>query len=902
MAGIPWRPELSDSLGQAWAQACRGGGSVIVLLGDAGIGKSRALTWLADHVGASARVISCRGGDVGPPMSMAAEIAAALPISDSSAALAAEVDTLRCADVLRAGLENAGSSALLVDDIHDADPSSRTALNLALRRAVMGGVLVVVTGRRVPSALTFAEGLDVLQLDALDREAAIAVMTAASAAPIAPLAIERLLDAAVGNPLALTHLPVALSREQLSGAHPLPEELPLVGGLRTVFTRQLPQRGTAARDLLDLASVSADGSWAALTTLRPADAEGALEDLEDLDLAGLRDGHVTLRHPLLRSAAISAMPNRQWRQLNLEFAAVSSLPDDVRLAHRARGTVGPDDELVDDIVDSASLMRVRGGTDAAARMLDRAIDLTASDARRGRLRMQAADLLAAAGEAEDARHRLESVLGDPAARDLHVAATLTLATLEALNGAPAAAWQRLLECVAIATPAELGVVHARMTIPLGMLGLVGQIVDTAEAAVEHTKPDTLESDVARVILAHAASAQNEARAKDLVAELLDTLDLASAAHHDPMVGLHIGRALSIAEQYGAAVSALTELSGRSRGEGSRSSLAMTFGALGETYVRASRFDEALVCLDEAVALSLATGQRAFAPFWLSLRARVRAIRGDDEASALDFDLGFAIADEQSTFGARYFLLANAGLAALTVQRYDTAVDHLAECWAFEQAGGLLAPQLARWHADLVEAFVAAGRRDDAEPLVAHLVGVAETPGSSRWTKATACRAAALMSADADPLRALALLDEAVAIYDPEVDRFDRARAFLEKAKLPVGRDSREEAKTEALHAFRRLGAAPWAARLAPSAEPDGIAALTEAESRVLAEVAKGLTNQQIAKSLHLSVKTVANHLYHTYRKLGVASRTEAALRTSQGRSAGVNSSWSTPSSGPRSDC
>ena len=45
---------------------------------------------------------------------------------------------------------------------------------------------------------------------------------------------------------------------------------------------------------------------------------------------------------------------------------------------------------------------------------------------------------------------------------------------------------------------------------------------------------------------------------------------------------------------------------------------------------------------------------------------------------------------------------------------------------------------------------------------------------------------------------------------------------------------------------------------------------------VLDEVAQGLTNQQIAKRLHLSAKTVANHLYRAYPKLGVSSRTEAA--------------------------
>lgn len=870
MAGIALRAELNHALAQRWSKTLQGVGHVVVLLGDAGIGKSTTLSRLADLIGDVAHLTSCRGGDVGTPMSTATEIAAALAIPD-----ALPVDPLRAADVLCAGLEQAGSTALLIDDIHDADPSSRTALNLALRRAAATGVMVVVTGRNVPSALTFAEGFDTQVLDGLAAADAVAVLEAASDVPIAPQIIQRLLEVADGNPLALAHLPHALSPEQLSGAQLLPEAIPLVGDLRAVFTRQLPRPGTAARELLDLAAVSADGSWAVLTALHPSAGDG-LADLEDGGLASLSDGRLVLRHPLLRSAAVSAMPKSRWRALNLRFAAVSSLPDDVLLAHRARGTLGPDDELVDALVDASRVMRVRGGTDAAARMLDRAVDLTGSDVRRGRLRLEAAKLLGAAGEATAARHRLEAVLDDHASHDMHVDATLTLAILEAVDGAPAAACQRLMECLVVATPAEVGSVHARLTLPLGMLGLVGQIVIHAEAAVENSKPDSPEWVVARVVLAHAASAQSESRATELVGELLEEVDLVTAVQHDPMAGLHIGRALSIAEQYDAAVSALTELGARLRGEGARSALAMTFGALGETHVRASRFDEALACLDEAIALSLATGQRAFAPFWLSLRARVHAVRGDDRASATDLSLGFAISTELSTFGARYFLLANAGLAALTSQHYDEAVTHLAECWAFEQADALLAPQLARWHVDLVEAYVACGRHDDAVPVLAHLVAVSAEPGASRWTKATAYRAKALICADSDPGRAVELLDLALATYDSRVDCFDRARAFLQKALMAQERADREAACAEALHAFHRLGAVPWAARLTSATQTDETDSLTEAESRVLAEVAKGLTNRQIAKRLHLSIKTVANHLYHAYRKLGVASRTEAA--------------------------
>ena len=53
--------------------------------------------------------------------------------------------------------------------------------------------------------------------------------------------------------------------------------------------------------------------------------------------------------------------------------------------------------------------------------------------------------------------------------------------------------------------------------------------------------------------------------------------------------------------------------------------------------------------------------------------------------------------------------------------------------------------------------------------------------------------------------------------------------------------------------------------------------LTNQEHRVLALVAKGRRNAKIALELCISTRTVENHLYHIFDKLGVTSRTEAAL-------------------------
>lgn len=61
--------------------------------------------------------------------------------------------------------------------------------------------------------------------------------------------------------------------------------------------------------------------------------------------------------------------------------------------------------------------------------------------------------------------------------------------------------------------------------------------------------------------------------------------------------------------------------------------------------------------------------------------------------------------------------------------------------------------------------------------------------------------------------------------------------------------------------------------------------LTPREQQVLALVAEGLTNGQIAERLFISAKTASVHVSAILRKLGVATRTEAALRASHGGAA-----------------
>ncbi|MGA2065219.1 MAG: response regulator transcription factor [Thermoguttaceae bacterium] len=53
--------------------------------------------------------------------------------------------------------------------------------------------------------------------------------------------------------------------------------------------------------------------------------------------------------------------------------------------------------------------------------------------------------------------------------------------------------------------------------------------------------------------------------------------------------------------------------------------------------------------------------------------------------------------------------------------------------------------------------------------------------------------------------------------------------------------------------------------------------LTQRESEVLRQLACGLTNKEIANTLHISYETVKEHVQHILRKIGVSDRTQAAV-------------------------
>jgi two-component system response regulator DevR len=60
-------------------------------------------------------------------------------------------------------------------------------------------------------------------------------------------------------------------------------------------------------------------------------------------------------------------------------------------------------------------------------------------------------------------------------------------------------------------------------------------------------------------------------------------------------------------------------------------------------------------------------------------------------------------------------------------------------------------------------------------------------------------------------------------------------------------------------------------------QPDELKCLTEQERRILALIAEGLTNREIAQRMFLSEKTIKNYVSSLLSKLGMERRTQAAV-------------------------
>ncbi|MEO5703660.1 MAG: LuxR C-terminal-related transcriptional regulator [Candidatus Limnocylindrales bacterium] len=187
-------------------------------------------------------------------------------------------------------------------------------------------------------------------------------------------------------------------------------------------------------------------------------------------------------------------------------------------------------------------------------------------------------------------------------------------------------------------------------------------------------------------------------------------------------------------------------------------------------------------------------------------------------------------------------------------------------------------------ADLIEAYVRAGRPDEARRTLGAIAPVALGSGQARLI-APMLRAQGLVNEDEHAFRG------ALVEHERWGNRFEEARTLLAFGELLRRQRRRADAREQlaaAVTGFEQVGSTLWRERAiaelrlagerttAPGAlQAPGPESLTRQEGEVLELVRAGLSNRAIAERLVLSIKTVEGHLTTIYGKLGVSSRAQA---------------------------
>jgi len=402
---------------------------VLVLRGEAGIGKSALLDYLAAQAAQTAhavpvpipmQTVRTAGVEAESDFAYSALQHLCAPLLAHLDRLPqVQQDALRVAFGLSAGpapemllvgvavlglfAEAATDSPLvcLVDDAQWLDLMSQRILAFVGRRLDAESVALVFAERVTdkPEGDGFS-GLPSLPVGGLGDAEARALLDSALPGPVDARVRDRIVAETGGNPLALLELPRGLSAAELAFGFGGPGSAPLATRVEEGFRRRVEALPADTRTLLLVAAVEPVGDELLLRrALRllgiGPDAAAPAQTAGLLKLGP----PVRFRHPLVRSAV--------WRgagaaTLLAVHGALAEATDadrdpDRRAWHRAHAAIGPDEQVAAELERSADRALARGGRAAAASFLEQAAALSPDAAERARRALAAAQAYLKAG-------------------------------------------------------------------------------------------------------------------------------------------------------------------------------------------------------------------------------------------------------------------------------------------------------------------------------------------------------------------------------------------------------------------------------------------------------------------------------------------------------------------------
>jgi DNA-binding CsgD family transcriptional regulator len=770
---------------------------------------------------------------------------------------------------------------VLVDDVQWLDDPTRDALGFVLRRLGADSVAVVLAAR--PDGLgELARVVEVVVDVAPIDDVSAAAILAMAAESLDGTARSAVLAAAHGNPLALLELPHRLSVEQREGREPLPPTLVAGALVELAFAQTAAGLPRSSRTALALAALLEEGGIDLFETAA-AQLGVSLGDLEPVEAEGmitLSSGRMTFRHPLVRAAVIGAVDDPTLRDIHRAIAEVLP-PGERRALHCAEATVGTDDEAAAELIAAADDVPAVTG----AALLTRAAELLADTSERARVLGEAAQLAALAGRLDQATSLVERGLAlDPPDR-VRGALLVASGRIACMNRAPVDATALLLDGVALleiqdraeavsaladAFSATLISGSVTTTIVERILGLADRSEPTERvfadlvsgiSSVQLGRPDEGER-VLRGLLSEPQRAGPASRLQD--AGVIAALWL-----------YDYPRAL---EEAASAIE-----SARAAGHLSRLPQLLQFQGFAEA--RSGRLAAAYAAASEAVSLAEELGQVVL---WsdavntlAGLEARLGLHDRCQEHVALAIDRCAALGLDW----VRGHAMCNLALSEVALGRSEHAVELVEEVHGLLRGAGVKDPNEFAYET-LVEALVQLGRDDAAATAVAEMEALFAAVGRPP-DDALAVRCTALVAGDD---RAPALFERAISLH-PDYGPFELSRTHLlygeRLRRMGQRRAARDELRA-ALELFERLGADWWADRCRRELAASGARLrtldattrdeLTPQELQVALQVARGLSNREIAQTLFLSPKTIEFHLTRIYRKLDLNARAELVER------------------------